>query len=279
MPVASSKCSSIAGEAATGGEALGGCGIAVGVSSVAPGGGEGMAAGSAAAWLITGTGDGAGDPNPPRAQSTTLLAAILPQMSSPGGVGAVPATGVDHSEAGDIAGAGAPQVDVAGSTGAARLAPQSEETGAAETGTDDAASGDGEGDIDWAGAAGGAPHPDGAEDGGGADVSGTVPGAAQLCDIGPPPEIADAVGTESQPEALAGDADAAPPPASHPCHSGGGGAALRWAIADAVASSSAAAISNCPMTNTSPDAIGCGAASRASLPRRKVPFVLTSTIT
>lgn len=180
------------------------------------------ASGNATGWATTGTGAGAGVPKPPRAQSTTLLAAILPQMSSPGGLGALPAIGVDQSDAGDVGGEGALHVDAAGSGAAPGRAPQPDDAGFSDVGAGEVET---KGDIAPPSAAGGAPQPEDGGDGAAAGL-GSVPGGAQFCDIGPLPEMAEAVGTASQPDALAGEA-ALPPPASHPFHAGGGGAAFR----------------------------------------------------
>jgi hypothetical protein len=87
------------------------------------------------------------------------------------------------------------------------------------------------------GGAAGAPHPPPA---GGASAV----GGAQLCDIGPVPEIAAPGWAWPHWRGLAEAAAwSAPRWASQPCHCGGGGAALRCAMAAAVASSSAAVIS------------------------------------
>lgn len=90
-----------------------------------------------------------------------------------------------------------------------------------------------------------------------------VGGAAQLCDMGPVPEMADPTGRASQLPVDAGGAAGSDEPVQ-PFQFAGTGLLLRSAANAAAASSSAATISNGPIRITSPCESRCGPASLAS---------------
>ncbi len=257
-------------------------------------GGGATAMGGGGGGANAGVAGCAAPPNPPRAQSTTLDCANLPQMSSaPGGGGA--AAGLDHSDAGFIgAGVGTPQLeagpvslggvaaphpetDCAGATGvaAAELAgPQppglADGSGGAVLPQPEIGAAAGGGAM--GGSTAGGPHPLAAGDA--AAVGGAaVGGAAQFCDIGPVPEMADPTGRASQLPLDAGGAAASVEPVQ-PFQFSGTGLLLRSAASEAAASSSAATISNGPIRITSPCDSMCGPASRACCPSTNVPLVL-----
>jgi hypothetical protein len=215
---------------------------------------EGDASGLAA-------GDGVLTPQPEAAGGST---AGLPQPEEGAGEagGGLPQPGLPGPGAGAGTGAGAAQPADAGGTldGAA---PQAE------------AVADGVGTGWLAGSDAGAPQPELADElagalgeaGGGAapqlEAAGEdALGGVQACDIAPEPVIAAPAGRRSQADSLIGAA-ASPLPAAQPFHSGTGGAALAACAATAAASSRAAAISNGPITKTSPALIVWGPASRA----------------
>lgn len=224
--------------AATGGGAGGTAATVAGAwgGGAAVGGGAGGGGGAKAG--ATG-GDAA--PKPPRAQSTTLDCANLPQISSAAGGGGA-AIGLDQSDAG-LSGscAGVPHVEgpVVSAIGVGEPQPETG-GGAGDATAPQPADGGSEGVATGGGAAGGgAPQPPEA------GVDAAVGGAAQLCDIGPVPEIADPTGRASQLDAWA--AGAAPPASDvQPFQFAGVGSLLRSAARAAEASSSAATISNGP---------------------------------
>lgn len=126
---------------------------------------------------------------------------------------------------------GAPQPPDAASGAGADGAPQLDAAGGVATGGKLAGG---------VGVAAAAPHPpDTSDDAAGV---GAVGGAAQLCDIGPVPDMAEPVGRASQLEEEAGGAAASLPPVQ-PRQSAGAGFAFRSAACCAAASSSEAAIS------------------------------------
>ena len=261
-PAAGSAAGVGAAAAGMAGSAAGAIEAAAGVAN-SGGGGAGLPRPSGSLMPVDCGGAGEGEPKPPRAQSTTLLCANLPQISSPLG-GAGGAAGLDHSDAGVAAG-GAGATFHAESTGAEW---EGGGLGAAHPSTVGAASV-------------GAPHPsaDGAGDAGTSRLSG-IPAPAddgvQFCDIGPVPEIAEPVGTASQRDGFAtGGAALSPASPLQPLHSGELGAGLA-AVVGNDAPSSAAAISKLPTRKTSPWAIVRGSPSRALWPSRNVPLVLVS---